>query len=365
MTGISGHEIFNYHYLNYFSNTGQDDFQERLQLLAERSLSFDFPTFCNGFTGINWYFKFLHNKNILAKEDIDILCYRDKQLEIVSLEYLDIGNYDFLHGSLGIAYYLLYTSDLSTSEYFAKILLALNSLIEHSGNKEMIPNFNFDNFSTTATEVNLGLSHGIPSVLKFCMECFKKNIEREQSKRLALKIVNYLIKHINKDSSVCFFPTMVYSDGRYDSISRLAWCYGDLGIGLILYQAGKIFEVNHLVDFSLEVLHHSAKRRELLESLSYDAGFCHGTSGVAYIFHKMWYYTKDPEFKNASMFWIQRTIELARYNDGIGGFKKFSSSTNTLENDSGLLEGASGTGLVLLSFLTNDFSWDYCLMLND
>jgi len=186
-----------------------------------------------------------------------------------------------------------------------------------------------------------------------------------KSEKLARQIVNYLLTHTNADTTSNYFSYTISSEKQANEVTRLAWCYGDLGVGIILYQAGIIFQDKQTIDFSLKVLLNSTKRSTIEDAMIVDAGICHGTAGVAHIYNKMWHYTQDPIFKDACDHWIQKTIEFGIYADGIAGFKKYNGESKRYENDCGLLEGPAGIGLVLLSYLTGDFSWDYCLMLND
>jgi hypothetical protein len=107
------------------------------------------------------------------------------------------------------------------------------------------------------------------------------------------------------------------------------------------------------------------KRKTLNESMINDAGVCHGSAGVAHIFNRMWSITNDKKFRQATDFWIKQTLEFGTKINGKTEFKKYNAKINEYEINHSLLEGNAGVGLVLYSYLTGDFSWDYCLMLND
>ena len=78
----------------------------------------------------------------------------------------------------------------------------------------------------------------------------------------------------------------------------------------------------------------------------------------------MWRHSSIPDFKEAAEYWIAQTLEMDVHQDGIAGYKAFNPVERSWMNVPGLLEGTAGTGLVLLSYLTADCSWDYCLMLD-
>lgn len=362
-SGDAGIQLFNYLYLDN-GNMIDDEFQIKFETLAENSVSYSYSTFCTGYSGINWFFKFLHKKGILDSENRDLLCYRDEELEKASLNMLKMGNYDFLHGACGIAYYLLYSPRTVSDEYYASLFSLLNSLIYKSINKDLIPKYDFATARINPNEINLGLAHGIPSILKFCVQCYKQGVCVAESEKLGRKIIDYLLTNTNDDISRSYFSSSI-SPGKEFTASRLAWCYGDLGAGVILYQAGITFGLKNIVDFSLKILIHSSKRRTTDETSIFDAGICHGTAGVAHIYNKMWHHTQNEVFKEACDFWIQKTLEFSIHSDGIAGYKTYNPIKKVYNNESSLLEGAAGIGLVLMSYLNGDFSWDYCLMLND
>jgi hypothetical protein len=96
-----------------------------------------------------------------------------------------------------------------------------------------------------------------------------------------------------------------------------------------------------------------------------DSGICHGSAGIAHIYNKVWHDTQQPVFKDACDYWIQKTLDMAIYTDGIAGYKKYGGPNAAYEKTPALIDGAAGIGLVLLSYLTGDFCWDYCFMLNN
>ncbi len=362
--GIAGIKLFNFLYLEKKNISEDPKFQNDLQLLAENSLSYSYPTFCSGYAGIQWFFTFLRQKNALTDEDIALLCFRDGELQAISLDMLAMGNYDFLHGAIGIAYYLLYSGG-GSSAYYSRFFEIARSLIGTSVKKDSIPFFDFVKGRVIPEQTNLGLAHGLPAVLKFCIQCVRQHICTEESSALAAHIIDYLSAHTNKDTGHSYFGYVVSSEEVAGSPSRLAWCYGDPGVAYVLYQAGLMFNDRKLVAFALGVLEHSTKRRTLEEAGIFDAGFCHGTAGVAHIYHKIWRYTSLPVFKEACEHWMRKTLDLGIRHDGIAGYKSFDPTNGLYSNSYGMLEGAAGIGLVLLSYFTGDCDWDYCLLLND
>jgi len=366
MTGHAGIALFYYLYGKHKgTETSENGLDQSIQELAESSIVEMHPSFCTGKSGVNWLFTFLYHNDVISKTDRDFLCDDDDdRYEEIALFMLKNSNYDFLHGAIGIAYYLLYSNTYKNPGFFHDILNGLNALIDESHDRKMIPYFDGEKGALAINQVNMGLAHGLPSVLKFCLQCYNQNICPAQAKSLAILIIDYLKNHTNSDKSLSCYSSIITENKSDWEYSRLAWCYGDLGIGYIIYQAGIIFQDQTNIDFGLGVLKNSTKRRSLEETSANDCGICHGSAGIAHIYNKIWQSTRQPIFKEACDFWVKKTLEFLAGSDWLKGYQKYDGRSKALKYDNALLEGSAGIGLVLLSYLYEDFSWDYLLMLN-
>jgi lantibiotic modifying enzyme len=353
----------------YIKHTGgkleNEIFHDKIQQLAENSIGYPLFNFSYGKSGINWFFTYLYKKDIIDKEDLDSICDDDYNLAEIAIDLLRQGMYDFLHGALGIAYQLLYTGDTGLNVFFEDFFRELEKFSYNNTNELYIADYDFLNEPFEESRVNLGLAHGLPSILKFCLQCYKQGICTSRSKSLALDIIVFIRQNQNEAGRLSVFPNHVYLKSKKNLDSRLGWCYGDLTVAYILYQAGLTFGDTALQNYAIEILLLTTERKTYEKTFLNDAGFCHGSAGLAHIYNRIWRLTQMPVFKEVCDFWIRKTLDYSTYADGLGGYKTFQASTNTYINDFGLLEGASGIGLALLSYVTGDFSWDYCLMLND
>ncbi len=361
-SGRTGNCLFRLLYCKYFKNGEIDhELEEDVQKIIDEYLVVGSNTLANGKTGINWFYFQMYKWNFIDLEDLNEICFEDSNLSLTSLNMLSIGNYDFLHGSLGIAYYLL-ERNINPS-FFENYFKELNRLCSRRTDG-MVGNFNFMDNNIEFDRVNIGLAHGILSILKFCLQCYRNKICRKESYDLAKKITGYMISNQNDSREFSYFSSLVVDGKEKNEVSRLAWCYGDLSIAYVLYQSSLIFKDTGLEKFALEVFDHSMKRVDSDRTFVRDAGICHGAAGIAHIYNKMWHHTRHRSFKNACDFWIDQTLKFDKFSDTVSGYKQYFSPTNTYQSSSGLLEGSSGIGLVLISYLTNDFDWDYCVMLN-
>jgi lantibiotic modifying enzyme len=364
--GKVGSALYSFAYLNFTSQTDSTDYlQAEVQRIAEiyADPGFD-SSFCNGKSGTRWFFTYLNKKGILDDEDLDVLCQDNHELPDIALNMLGRNNYDFLHGAIGIAYCLLY-SNKKLDQFYHHFFQRLKLLSAKSTFGAFIPDYDLSNQQPISDQTNLGLAHGLASILKFCIECYRQDTCKKEARLMAQDIIVYFLGHANKDTSRNYFPCFINVNGELNGYSRLGWCYGDLGIAYVLYQAGAIFSDNQLKTFSLDVLLHSTKRRTIEETSICDGGICHGSAGVAHMYNKIWHYTNETIFKDACDFWIQKTIDFSIHKPDSASYKKYISNENKYENSYSLLQGSAGIGLVLISYLTGDFSWDYCFMLNN
>ena len=117
--------------------------------------------------------------------------------------YFSQNNWDFLHGGLGIAYYALYNPVNFDNKYFTEVFNELFRICD------LYPKYGMflDDQIDGTRRINLGLAHGIPSVLKFCIISYKQGICRDQSQKLAYKIIDFLLQNSFKDQlDYCYYP---------------------------------------------------------------------------------------------------------------------------------------------------------------
>lgn len=366
MGGSPGLLLFKLYYLKHRNNNElSEPFIKEVRLLSEAAINYNnTATFSTGQAGANWFFTLLYRQGFLDKTDYNTICSSNGNLAIASLDYLSKDNFDFLHGAIGIAYYFLYLKKKAFLPFFDKFLEILTHLMDKGGG--VLFDYDFDTHEAIPNKFNPSLSHGLSSILKFCIECYQGGIYKRRTRNLARRIVKFLLSVVSTDPApYCYFPNAFEPNSKDNQNSRLSWCYGDLTIAYILYQYGVAFSDGEVKNKALEILYHSAKRRTDENAGLVDAGLCHGSAGVGYIFSKLWHMTSDPVFLDAADFWFQRTIDYAVEEEGIAGFRHFQYITQKRIKDPYLLEGVAGIGLAILSHLYQDYSWDYCLMLND
>jgi hypothetical protein len=370
--GVAGEALFLCYYIEYIAKNEiiEEAFEKKTIFLAENNVNITNDTFCNGKVGVSWLFSFLHKKNIIYTEDKKILC-DDIYIDVkkASLKMLEEGNYDFLHGSIGLFYYLLYNSaekSFIDDCYYENYIGQLEKLQVDSKYGIYVPNKFFSKDEIEKYSINLGLSHGIPSIVKVLLEVFKKGVAKELTKTIAFNLIDCMLSCMNIDTSVSYFPSAIdISSKQTSSPSRLAWCYGDLGVAYVIYQAGETFEDNYLKNLAIEILEASTKRKDVKDTKLFDFGLCHGVAGVTHIYYKVWQITKLPVFKRANEYWLSQLLLPAADNNFVPYYEKYYPPNRTFMKSHSFLEGAVGIAMVLLSYTTENTDWDYCLMLNE
>ena len=309
-------------------------------------------SFSNGIAGILYSLKFLTEKEFV---EFDFYNYAETidHLALAMKSFVKDSNYDFLHGALGIGIYLLKVNEYKFVEELIDKLYS-SAIIKNS---EKI--FKWDMKINPLNDFDISLSHGISAIIIFLSRAIKNNISLSKSRKMLTGAINYILS-IETDFQVIgsHFPI---NSGLQKS--RLAWCYGDLGIASSIWYAGKITNTESWKHKALTIFIDSAQRLSLNDSHVNDAGICHGSAGIAMIFKRMYIETGNDLFLRTAYKWINQTLEFSIYNDGLAGYKTI--WYNELICDLSLLNGISGIGLTFLSFIENDSQdWDELFLLS-
>ena len=354
-----GKILFFYYYYLYTKNTKWQMAFEKEVDIAFKYLSKNIVplSYCDGITGYFYLFHFL--KKQFAYLDLDIT-----EVESVYEQYLknkmfdDINNgyYDFLYSSIGIAFYFLGKRDMETIDNFVDCLLQI-------AKKTSDAIYWIDKFENPVnTTSNIGLAHGMSSIVIFLSKVYLIN-RSSKVRSILINSLNYFYMQKLPTPTVNLYPSMSLQDD--DLRSRLGWCYGDLCIGLAFWHAWKATSENLYKLEALKIFNHSAHRINLEENFVFDAGICHGTSGISHIFRRIYWETLDDTLKKASDFWTEKTIEFGQCNNETIHYKSWTMD-GFLSCDNSFIEGLSGIALALLSSIApKDFSnWDELLLIH-
>ena len=349
-TGKLGILLFLAHYAKYFPT--KQNHQKLNQCLEEccNNLCNDviyMHTFCSGLAGAMSSLR-LMNENSLIDLDMSEIEIQYKPIMLQQMKiflHKNPGNYDFMHGALGIA--LHYKTD---PDFIETLVAWLNENANRDKGFTKWPSILNDKGKIG---YNIALSHGMSSIILVLSRLYKSGIQQKQIKELVSSTIDYILsQELNRSIYGCCFPSQSTENGDEIYKSRLGWCYGDLGIAVALWQAGKIFNRQDWQDKAVDIMLFTTQRRDPKDNNIIDAGLCHGSSGVAMIFKYMYNETEDERFAETAQYWTDVTLDLAYHQDGLAGYKKFTLEvTPPWKTSYTLLEGISGIGLNLLSLL--------------
>jgi hypothetical protein len=367
--GLYGGEFSILLFLNYYSKYSQDPKAVFLtdtyakNLVEKLETDISLHTFCDGLSGILYLFEFLRENEFI---DIDI-----QNVEIILEDYLiremkrDIQNqnYDFLHGALGVGVYFL--KKKTNRQVIEELIDFLYNTAEKDVTNKVFKWKSVLNEKGDQMGYNISLSHGISSIVLFLSHAIESNIENDKLFELLQGAVNYLFsQEIDVQVHGSYFPSQSIENNTQTALrSRLAWCYGDLGVAFAIWYAGNVINRVEWKKKGLGILCHSTSRTSLFENNVFDAGVCHGAAGIAMIYRRMYIETKYDIFMSATNYWLNQALNFSKFDDGLAGYKSY--IIGNWECDYSLLMGVSGIGLTFISYLMNDQQvWDEMFLLS-
>ncbi len=370
--GLSGIALFQFYYSKFIDNDkyaiqGAETISEVFNRIEK---GYSYPTFCDGIAGACWALELLKEEGFIELEK-DIIT---ESLDRFLLEQMrkDMANnhYDFLHGALGYGYYFLKRYKNVMSEdlklKYQDYIYELIAFLKNSFIKNEVGVFwkSIIRVGTKSFEgFNLGLSHGIPSIINFLSILAKEPIFYNEVYDMIHHASMFVLssKHTSKKYTSSF-PNWISLESSQVFNSRLAWCYGDLGVGISLLKAGEILKNDQLIRETILMLKESTKRRSIRETMVEDSGMCHGAFGIMHIYEFLFRKTHDSKFSEASNFWATVGINMAVHEDGYAGY--LFGGKNSLRLENCLLDGIAGVGLAIISFLANfPLIWDQSMLI--
>ncbi len=227
LTGKSGIALFYYYYSKFIKEEVYAKKARNLIIDVLNSINkgYNFHTFCDGIGGLAWAMEHLTQNNFMKKEDVLFLDDLDEFIYRKMMYDIKNGNFDFLHGAIGNGVYLI------NRVYKKQCINYIKELVDEL-EKQSIKNKDGSikwntiiDFEKEIQGCDLGLAHGMSSVIVFLSKVFIKDIYNEKTIMLLNGAVNYLLKQqldISKVSSN--FPVHVLSDGKPIMGRRIAWC---------------------------------------------------------------------------------------------------------------------------------------------
>lgn len=328
-----------------------------LKTLKSPSLN---SSYCNGLAGLGIGLNFLESEGFLedtgyAMSDFDTYIAYCLDIDLTN------DNIDFLHGFVGIGFYFLMRAKKNPK--FS--LVQLKKILEYLYNKQINNGTCIKWGIGNSKHYNISLSHGIASVNLLLTKMLTLNISADDKKKIVHLLngsTQYLMENrIDFYKNGSCFPMFPTEESSTPMKSRLAWCYGDLGISYSLWKTADTLGNNTLRDTAIEYLKLNAKyRTKRIENMVFDAGICHGTAGIAIIYQYFFRKTNLELFEKAYIHWLQETLSLYTTSPE---YISFNNLEQKWEKKYSILEGLSGIGLFFQSIILNDWKWIKFLLL--
>ena len=342
-----------------------DALGQSIDALAETELP---PALYTGFCGIGWAVEHLTREFFGGDED---LCSAiDEALGDVLSNPADNLTYELINGLAGYGTYLL---ERLPNPDAARLLVRVIDLLEaaaetsETGTTWYSPPDWFPTWQRKQMPEgchDLGLAHGMAGPIGFLAAARCKEVDDPRIPRLAEGAVRWLLDQKLPQEMDSVFPSMIVP-GLTPKPSRTAWCYGDLGIAVVLLAAARSFGRLDWEEEALALARLVARRSR---SEAMDSSLCHGTAGNGHLFNRLYQATGDPEMREAALAWYKLALDLRRPGEGFAGFLTWAVSrpgSGDWAGRPGFLIGAAGVGLSLLAAVTDiEPAWDRVMLIS-
>lgn len=332
-----------------------------IDALAEREL---LPTLYTGICGIGWAVEHLTRRFFATDEDLCVAI--DEALEKL-LSSRQTHQYELIAGLAGYGTYLV---ERLPNPDAARLLVRVLDLLEESAEMsrqgiswytqpEWLPSWQRERMPDGC--YNLGVAHGVPGVLGFLAAARRGGVDDPRLTRLADGTVRWLLGRRLPPGAGSELPSTIIP-GLTPEPSRMAWCYGDLGISVVLLAAARSFGRPDWEAEALDLARLAARRP--VEAT--DSSLCHGTAGNGHLFNRIFQATGDPEMKEAALAWYRLALGQRRPGEGFAGFVTWvgpRAGEGEWQGHPGMLIGAAGVGLALLAAVSDvEPDWDRVLL---
>lgn len=318
-------------------------------------------SFSIGTAGLGYILAVLQKSDLVEinlKEDLREL--DDSMAGIAMKQIVEEDRNDYLHGAMGVIHYFtLRSKELHIRKHLVELVEAFCKKAVVTENGLWFRNFIID--KKEKDRIDTGLSHGNAGFLLILLNVLQAGIHEKSLKKVIVQGVQFLLSQqmdtFPEDEQHAFFPFSIHSNNNNDKYfsQRLAWCYGDLNIILLLYRGAALLNEPGWEELADTLAEQTVKRMDETATLATDSHFCHGTSGLAHFYQTLYAISGNKIFDNAADYWIGQTLNLLDEE-----WKQHWYS----DKECDLLNGLPGVNLVLLSYISKkELAWSRSLLL--
>lgn len=270
--------------------------------------------------------------------DLDTFAYES------ALEMITERKLDFWHGAFGVVFYFLERLSNPLLRQRAEVLI--EKIVEEvQGDDDGLW---FPNILSPKDEsvINLSLSHGQTAFMIILMQAAQKGVQAELARSVVRRGINFVLQYqrsADMETDFSIFPLMVNAETDERKFSnRMALCYGDLNILLLMYRAAAFLESPELRRRADLCGVGTLRRYTEKATLVSDSHLCHGAAGVAQLYHTLYKLTGNDGYYRSYQTWVDKTIAFLDHDLQHATFKG---------QEGSLLNGYPGISLVLLNYI--------------
>ena len=217
---------------------------------------------------------------------------------------------------------------------------------------------------------DLGVAHGVPAAIGLLGLLTGAGIGGERARRLLDGAVRWMGGQAVPGADGPTFPIWTAPDGVEGDLgpARSAWCYGDPGVAAVLLVAARGAGERDWERDAVALALRSAGRPP--EDAGVDeACFCHGSAGLAHVYHRLYRATGEEALAAAARYWLADTVQRC---ESARAAAAGDDAAWVLGGEDGphwtgadIVDGAAGVGLVLLAAATGlEPAWDRMFLLS-
>lgn len=269
------------------------------------------PTYCNGLAGMGIGLMLLNDYDLIDLDDTSLGSF-DSYLFRLMETFMADGNYDLLHGATGIALYFVKRGTTATEisrNALTRYIQALDRNLVRENNDADGCIWCKMKHDFSAEERNISMSHGLAGIVNVLAQIYASGLLPDNENKKTKEIIESLTATILKQR-IDFvkyrssFPSYYKSAEADSRFSRLAWCYGDIGILASLSMVADVLADKTLTSRIEPMVLAETSRRKFEHTYIRDACICHGASGIyAYFSHAAKQHTNNVAICDTSSYW--------------------------------------------------------------
>ena len=323
------------------------------------------PALYGGFTGLAWCVEHICPSDAAAPPEDDPAAEIDGALLTALRRSPWPGEYDLIGGLVGLAVYAF--ERLPRASALTSATLILDRLEELARPQPggiawwSDPRFLPPGARGPDTGAyNLGVAHGVPGVIAVLARACALPELAPRARPLLDGAVAWLLAQ-----RLAVGPGWFAYQAGEATPARTAWCYGDLGIAAALLSAARELGQSDWEQTAIDLAVQTLERPFELTGVR-DAALCHGATGVAHLYNRLYQATGAASLGDATRWWFTRALEMRTPGVGVAGFVALDAPAPDRETwvaDPSFLTGACGIALALLGATTTIApDWDRVLL---